>query len=1020
MAQVNDHRHELLDHDRKRSNAMLKTTTTSADSKIESSTTNQNKDTIDTTSDSNNMDKNDEEQLRPTPSTTLISLKKRQRIRLRQTDEIHVSPCQCALRLMGMRGKGVGVEGESPVFNFLMGLDNHEKSTLSMDSLNNNNMKRGKREKTVIDKKKVEPSSMVRTQSTYVNSHENIPKNNETDGENRNKLETPPKPQTLSTHHRSDSATFDNIGYHEITLIRNRNSSQNLVSNDFIDWDAITIRCSNHDELDILVEALKGTSKAKIVPFSSNPKEKLKMRKEVTKSEISQSRKRLYSDPSDTTFMKNKQDNYFKSRHESLLKEKRRSVEAISEGEPLFMEQMKKYDETSKAKKENIEQDPKGDIASPKTPNNNFFNKKEYCEVCDLVFTLFTRRHHCRQCQRSICGNCSSLLLVKGGDEKRFCIRCSTEILRKQTEALRGRLTKKHLQSDKLPGKVHNACYRLGVGVMGKLPHWKMFLTRNTEDRPAVGRITIEVLEAIALPSANKLNDKVDSYVRATITGYDRDMTWTLREWLEPKQYSLCSGYVTSTLSPQWRGTGRKGGELLTLPIISTAGAVLRLEVLDRGMKKEDLVLGIVEIPLSDLPNANLRQPGGININSNGKRKNLVYDGYCDRWYRLLSSDQVSGNSVVLSKPMPCPFSKESTGSKEKPQVVKKSLEEIGRKVQGLWIQPIEWVASAIKLDLPIRRPEAICEEHKSRSMIHVRIKLNASVGGDILSHAWFPPVKPYASVPPFDPQVLFGRLMLIGKQLKPYKRIQEYIEKCIKWKHEPKVCIRAYVIFAFHLALLPYLVKIFHVYLFIFLGIRLKEIEKQSNDDNNTKRHIPHVDSMSSEDMALAASTKDDEQIFQNSPSLAELNESMGAFETKTLGTRSNSASKDETNDEESARLNIAVHWIAKKWLDNKGLEIFQHKMGCLGRDLKNLNSVWNGANPLLTRAAMVYLVISFILHFVVRARLLWFIGTFIFYFGRSPFCILCIRIFFGFWRGIAKGLRRQHLLDAEILDAL
>ena len=90
------------------------------------------------------------------------------------------------------------------------------------------------------------------------------------------------------------------------------------------------------------------------------------------------------------------------------------------------------------------------------------------------------------------------------------------------------------------------------------------------------------------------------------------------------------------------------------------------------------------------------------------------------------------------------------------------------------------------------------------------------------------------------------------------------------------------------------------------------------------------------------------------------------------------------------------------------------------LGRDLKNVNSVWNGANPLLTRAAMVYLVISFVLHFVINPRLLWLMGTFTWFFGRSPNVVLCARMFFGFWRGVAKGLRRQHLLDAEILDVM
>ena len=543
-------------------------------------------------------------------------------------------------------------------------------------------------------------------------------------------------------------------------------------------------------------------------------------------------------------------------------------------------------------------------------------------------------------------------------------------------------------------------------------------MTKNVDERPAVGRITVEVLEAIALPSADMLHGKVDPYVRATITGYDRDMSWTLREWMPQKQYSLCSGYVSSTLSPQWRGPGRKGGELLTLPIISTAGAVLRLEVLDFNLMQKDSVVGVVEIPLSDLPNANLRQPGGITINTNGKNKNLMYDGYCDRWYRLLSADQVSGNSVVLSKPVPSPHFKETDQNQNKAtKVVMKSLEEIGRKVQGLWIQPIEWVASAIRLDLPARRPEALCEEHKARSMIHVRIKLNASNTGDVLSHAWFPPVIPSPPVPPFDPQVLFERLTLVGRQFKPYHEIQQYLEKVIKWKLEPKECIKAYSIFAVHLALLQYLVKICHVYLFIFLGYRLREMKLQSDDDDFAVNSIPHVDSMDSSDMSLHANVDGN---FQNSPSLSELNTDSKMEGNEPKRKVINQQDSTEKDEDEAAKLHIAVQWIAKKLLDNKGLEILQFKLAKLGRDLKNLNSVWNGKNPLLTQAAMICIAISFVLHFIINARLLWLIGTFTWYFTRAPFSILFIRMIFGFWRGVAKVLRRQHLLDAEILDVI
>jgi hypothetical protein len=117
---------------------------------------------------------------------------------------------------------------------------------------------------------------------------------------------------------------------------------------------------------------------------------------------------------------------------------------------------------------------------------------------------------------------------------------------------------------------------------------------------------------------------------------------------------------------------------------------------------------------------------------------------------------------------------------------------------------------------------------------------------------------------------------------------------------------------------------------------------------------------------------------------------------------------------------LNIAISWIARRLGENKGLEVLQFKLGNLGRDLRNINSVWDGSNPLLTRAAMVYLVISFILHFLTSQRLLWLIGTSTFFFSQSPFVILTARFMFGFWRGIAKATRRQQLLDAEILSTI
>ena len=172
-----------------------------------------------------------------------------------------------------------------------------------------------------------------------------------------------------------------------------------------------------------------------------------------------------------------------------------------------------------------------------------------------------------------------------------------------------------------------NSCHRLGVGVIGKLPHWKNYVGVSAEQRPAVGRLTVEIIEALALPSVKQGHGMVDPYVRATITGYDRDFFWFLREWLPRKRFSLCSGYCSSTVSPVWRGCGGCGGERLTLPVISTAGAVLRLEVLHYNVmtnaRGKDCVLGIVEIPLSDCE----KQVTEV-FNANGTFTVTTYDDF--------------------------------------------------------------------------------------------------------------------------------------------------------------------------------------------------------------------------------------------------------------------------------------------------------------------------------------------------------------------------------------------------------
>jgi len=947
----------------------------------------------------------------PSNATPQRTSKRFRYIKLHSSDEIHVAPCQCALRLVGMKERSNSIDTQpadedgGSFGKYFLGLSDFEN-----DQIQNFHKNR-------IDDE-IQPhqdvmTSMVRTKSAQAQVSSN----------SLHKMNPSHTFKSTDGHNRSDSNLFTSMKYHEIMILCGQSTEDSdkneKNSYEFERWDALTFRCKTHDELDTLVKALKDSSEASVIPFSSNPKERLKQLKKRKK--LNESRQSVIISPKKHGDKMNDNSFHLSTPNSSL------NVSPKLVGRPkqdvkfsIDHEQISSNEDAAKRtpKKETIESKKEKMI-----PWDLNFNKKEYCELCDLTFTLLTRRHHCRQCERSCCSHCSRLLIVKGCDEKRFCNACSADILQKQSKALRGRMLKKTRETV-LPGKVHSECQRLGVGVIGKLPHWKTFLTMSPEQRPAVGRITIEVLEALALPSVDLVNGRVDPYVRATVTGYDRDIKWTLREWLSSNRYSICSGYCTATLSPQWRGSGRKGGELLTLPVISTAGAVLRLEVLHYNVltnsRGKDTVLGVVEIPLSDLPNANLRHPGGIEYTSpDGKIKSLAYDGYCDRWYRLLTTDHFDSTTIILSKPSLPPQMDTKRPIRSNRKSGKQSLDEVGKRMQALAIAPVEWFAQMIKLDLPAKRPEAVCKEHEARSMIHVRIKLNASIQGDILSHAWFPPIRPRPLPPPYDPAILLTNILQVVKQIQSYEPVLKYIEYTIQWKHSPWICLRNYVIFSLHLAIFPHLLPILHVYLFIFLWGRLQQMMKNSNDNESSLQTSDSFDDMQK--------LHSDRYDFQNSPSLEELS----SVSLKNNNTLLTSPSKKQhhdkqkqglslAKDEEVAKLNIAVHWLAKRFGENKGLEILQFKLGMLGKDLKNINSVWNGTNILLTKAAIASIMVSFILHFLINQRILWIFGTFSWYFAHSPICIRGARMFFGLWRGIAKVTRRQHLLDSEILEAI
>ena len=66
------------------------------------------------------------------------------------------------------------------------------------------------------------------------------------------------------------------------------------------------------------------------------------------------------------------------------------------------------------------------------------FHKKGVCEFCPAQFKLFTNRHHCRKCAKSICSDCTikRRLSKTDGDLYPCCIECDFAITNSHTDAL--------------------------------------------------------------------------------------------------------------------------------------------------------------------------------------------------------------------------------------------------------------------------------------------------------------------------------------------------------------------------------------------------------------------------------------------------------------------------------------------------------------------------------------------------------------------------------------------------------
>ena len=915
------------------------------------------------------------------------------KLQIRQVDEIHVIPCQCAFTVMGM--KDFHSELAKSASNRALNLTPKRPPRLNKGNFSSpNTMSRTVSGQTYFSK------DAMSTQTPFSNDGKGLSistsNNRAKPAPSLNKKGISGFSGLLLFMNSPTSNCFVSLGYHEIVLISNPQCSGCIATEEESrSWSTVNIRCSDHEQMDELIGVLKAASNASIIPFSQNPKARLETMQSAYNLE--------------------------KCRFQFLSRDDANLSPISNTGETSAP--TKTYLQKPHAN-QLIQQGSMGSTgSSPKLRKDNrkeLWSNADCCEYCSIDFTLLVRRHHCRKCDKSCCEDCSRFVIVQGGEETRLCNRCNFSVALERNPHGRHRRT----DSKATLGKVNPFCSELGVGTMGALPHWQSYLTFDPEKRPAVGRITVEVIEALALQRMDfKL--KSNPYVRATVTGYDYDLEWNLQEWLPERRFSLTTSYCSSTLSPVWRGPGKLGGELLTLPVISSSGCILRLEVfhldaLGNTNAEAHPLIGIVEIPLSDITNANLRVPDSWNGFTD------AYDGFVERWYHLERPRKSGETSCVLlarpvDNPLPSGTSDENTNqSRNAMTKFVHSIDEIGQIAEKLCRAPVEWIGTALGIEVP----RVSKNDRRAKSLIHVRIKLNLSEAGDFLSHSWFPPVSERPKRPSFEPDITYSRIVYIIRVAAPYLNMFKFCEKCIEWKRPPMTCIYFYCGVIFHIIFFERLWVLFHLYLIIFMTIRLQRMRrinkrvtsKVTFADTETEIFVQDQeapDEFESNSDCLIENEGDSQQgkISENpeekvadrvscqpSPSLTDL---------KNNPEREGSAVKDE----EAARLNKAIVWIAKKILSSRGMDAFQFKLGKISKDVTRLNSLWDGTSIARSYVAYVMVFVSFALHCVLNIKWLWIAIITVAYFGPSPILQKFVRWNFGLSRGFAKVIRRRHL---------
>ena len=377
----------------------------------------------------------------PAPTANKGRIRK---LRITKDDEIHVLPCQCAFKLVGMQGLNIlgptledramdqhhlvsnslhgtyaGSIMQTPIRRrpslpaslqqsapaHLLGRKTLDMSTpvrsnlagasSSNDLRNHSGMMMAKTPSAQAARSNIpfgtrstpcSPSSSTNGTISHIIHYPTSPDNGSAPLQSGG-LSEEAKKNTANTS-KLEHATFQSMGYHEITLMRRRskgNRDTDSEGEEFVDWDALTIRCRDHDEMDAIIRSLKTSASARVVPFSPDPRAKLKKKKQEEAREILKKRRRRRSSSSIDRLRSTCSGASLEGIdvHKTPRDERGRPSMASPLTPPSSERHPSQKSPLSRRKK--------------RQDQSKTFNKEDYCECCGFQFTLLTRRHHCRK-----------------------------------------------------------------------------------------------------------------------------------------------------------------------------------------------------------------------------------------------------------------------------------------------------------------------------------------------------------------------------------------------------------------------------------------------------------------------------------------------------------------------------------------------------------------------------------------------------------------------------------------------